>query len=138
MHLSTPTLERLFTAITFAEAGEHETARQLAEPRRIVLALGAQAPGAATVIYARNACLRMGAALDILYAAALAGSALDAFTTALRAAGVASRHYAVDGDLGQAVNAHVHGDGSVVCVVADPTLKASWKGIDCPLVVPPA
>lgn len=55
-------------ASAFAEAGEFETARQIAKGnRRILLGIRKDGISSKTLLYALNACKRIGNGLDILY-----------------------------------------------------------------------
>lgn len=60
-------IERIMSAISFAEEGEFQTAREiLREDKRVLLALNETAIDNRTLVYALNAVKRVGAALDIL------------------------------------------------------------------------
>ena len=60
--------EKLFEAVTFAEAGEFETSRQmLKEERRVLLAVSEGRVERRILRYALNTCKRIGADLDVLY-----------------------------------------------------------------------
>lgn len=60
-------IERIMSAISFAEEGEFQTAREiLREDKRVLLALNEAAIDSRTLVYALNAVKRVGAALDIL------------------------------------------------------------------------
>src|SRR5574340_87374 len=61
-------LEGLMSAISFAEEGEFDTAREmLKEDRRVLLAVKEGHLDRKTFKYAINTCKRVGADLDILY-----------------------------------------------------------------------
>src|SRR4030067_638984 len=61
-------LETMYAAVAFAEAGEHETARQtLKEQRKILLALRGEKSDVDAFRYALNMCKRIDAELEILY-----------------------------------------------------------------------
>ncbi len=60
-------IEEMLSAISFAEEGEFQTAREiLREDKRVLLALKETAIDNRTLVYALNAVKRVGAALDIL------------------------------------------------------------------------
>lgn len=60
-------IEEMLSAISFAEEGEFQTAREiLREDKRVLLALNETAIDNRTLVYALNAVKRVGAALDIL------------------------------------------------------------------------
>lgn len=61
-------IEDLMSAVSFAEEGEFETARELMkEDRRVLLAVRKGQIDRKTFRYAVNTCKRIGASLDVLY-----------------------------------------------------------------------
>ncbi|MCL4456494.1 MAG: universal stress protein [Nitrospirae bacterium] len=61
-------IEDMMSAVSFAEEGEFDTARQmLKEERRVLLAVNEGRVERRTLRYALNTCKRIGADLDVLY-----------------------------------------------------------------------
>src|SRR3990172_3833996 len=155
----TKKLEAFFTAVTFAEAGELETARhimqeELREDRRVLLALREGHIDTKTLKYALNTAKRIGAHLDILYVSAdgiedqNGRAALARFQSELKAEGVQNRLIRSTGCLKQAIVdytdrekeilfAVVESSGSLdtECKNKDTRLSELWQDLKCPLVV---
>lgn len=139
------TLDSLFGAVTFAEAGEFETARQILEPERnILLALRSDQPEPKVLACAANLCRRVNAGLEVLVVPPGGSSAgpLAEFLGELQAGGIASRVTRRDGALGNEILRYVRERRQVLFVVIDSL--ASWGGkkgaqpwekLACPLVV---
>jgi hypothetical protein len=67
MEKLTDKLDNLFAAVTFAEAGEFETAKEFLKKKRILVVLKDENVDSNTLSYAINACKRVKTGLDILY-----------------------------------------------------------------------
>ena len=64
-------IEKEMTAVSFAEAGEFETAREMLKPEEtVLLVLSGHEREEKSMKYALSFCKRMGAALEILYGTA--------------------------------------------------------------------
>lgn len=139
-------LEDLFTAVTFAEAGEFATARELAEPKRnVLLALDGQHVEPRALNCASNLCERVDASLDVLLLLPAEGppapaeSALDV----LKAKGIPYRIIRRQGSLGAEVLRHVREHRNVLFVVIDSLTSwgakdraaRPWERLACPLVI---
>ncbi|MCE5313330.1 MAG: hypothetical protein LLF86_09295 [Nitrospiraceae bacterium] len=141
-------IENVFNAVTFAEANEHETARQFINAGKKVLLAGR--PGAIrqkTIDYAINVCSRIDAELHLL----IVGSSdfrSDLIRTQALDSGVKMNVSVTQGDLTRAVTEHTRHDSRTVFVVLDSSeaivpqqksgVKSSssdWGRIGCPLVV---
>lgn len=136
-------LERTFAAVTFAEAGEFETARSMIEGRRVLLALHDDQLLAGALRCAANLCRRTKAGLDLLL---IPGTCplpdeVQESLDELRREGVPWRALRADGELGRAVLHHVATQRGVHLVVIDtlerwqPGRGQSLQQLNCPLVV---
>ena len=144
-------LDEIFSAATFAEAGEFETARQMLGGRKkVLLVLTGREADANALRYALNVAGRTGAALEVL------ATFEDGLTAAVlglceREAGKRSLDLLVvrkDGKPRMAVIRHARDRHDLVCVVIDSTgaheidgstgsrsLSSVWKKLGCPLVL---
>lgn len=145
-------IEGLMSAITFAEAGELETARQmLKEEKRILFAVKNGQIDKKTLRYAINTCKRIGASLDIMYLIS-DGSKIDSklkdFQLELEKEGIQYRLMKRDGSLRQEIVDYADSNNEVLFVVIESSddiepehkgnerrLSESWKNLKCPLVV---
>lgn len=144
-------IEDLMSAVSFAEEGEFETAREfLKEERRVLLALRGGQIDAKTLRYAMNACKRIGAGLDVLYISPeeKAEPALEQYLTDLKEQGIAWRLIRKEGCLKQQIIDYSSAHKEILFAVTESTLhleadckgrgkglSEAWKSLKCPLVV---
>lgn len=145
-------IEDLMSAISFAEEGEFETARQiLKEEKRILFAVKNGQIDKKTLRYAINTCKRIGAGLDIMYLSSDSpkiDSKLKDFQSGLEKEGIYCRLIKRDGSLRQEIVDYTASNKEVLFVVIESSddvehghkgnerrLSESWKNLKCPLVV---
>ncbi len=148
-------MEDAFTASSFAEEGEGDTARSiLTDGRRVLLALKAGRPDVKTLKYAVNTAKRIGAGLDLLYVAAAGGNPaaedpqLRALQDELSAEGIRFRLIRRTGCLKAAVIDYTNREKDILFAVVESTqgldvdcgrkdnqLSELWRQLKCPLVV---
>lgn len=145
-------IEDLLSAISFAEAGEFETAREiLKENRRVLLALRSRHIDQKTLKYTINTCKRIGANLDILYVSLPAAddSILKQFLKELEGEGI--QYVLVKKEsscLRQEIIDYTNERKEIVFVVIESSdsldddhkikgkgLSELWRNLNCPLVV---
>jgi len=143
-------IEDWLSAISFAEAGEFETAKEiLNENRRILLALKGGQIDQKTLKYTVNTCKRIGANLDILYFSSETDDLiLEQFLKELENEGI--QHKLVknkSGFLKQGIIDYANERKEIVFVVIESSdslddckvkhkgLSDSWQNLQCPLVV---
>lgn len=133
-------LETLLMALTFAEAGEFETAKDMVTRRQVLLALEADQPAGHAVQCAVNLCTRVNARLDVLLGSS--GDLPASVSAALADADLPYELIRAQGTLSKEIIHYVRSCRSVVFVViesldiwgADRTAKP-WLTLGCPLVV---
>ena len=142
-------IEEMMSAISFAEEGEFETAREfLREERRVLLAIRKDQVDRKTFRYAINTCKRINAALDILYISASKEKdpALQQYLSELTQEGINYRLVQKGGCLKQAIIDYTNTIKGILFAVTESSnnldadckgMKASkaWKDLKCPLVV---
>ena len=157
-------IDRLLMAITFAEAGEFETARQFLttnkNARKRVL-LGTDKPEIATrtISYALHLCQRLGGSLEIFHMLHLPENEmvsglsqekepLAALNTALQQKGVVYQPVSGHGCLADEVLRHAGTRRDILCVVFDAlepdgticrkakeNMLAKFQALHCPVVM---
>lgn len=144
-------IEDTLAAVSFAEEGEFETAKEIMNrERRVLLALRDSRVDSRTLSYAMNTCKRVKAGLDILYISSseLMNSILDRFQEDLRDNEVPCRLIHKSGCLKEAIIDYTNAQREVLfaviessdhldveCSGKDGRLSESWKNLKCPLVV---
>lgn len=136
-------------AITFAEAGEFDAAKEtLKGEKRVLLAVRENHLGDKTSRYAVNTCRRIGAGLDILYVSAegVLSAALERLTAELKKEAIGFRIVKKTGCLKQQIIDYTGEKSEIQFVITESsdsldvdckTKKQSdaWKNLRCPLVV---
>lgn len=144
-------IEDLMSAVSFAEEGDFDTARELLkEQRRVLLGVRQGRADWKTFRYALNTCKRIGACLDILYVSSSGNqiSLPDAWTSALLKEGIEYRLISRSGCLKQAIIDFTDAQKNIVFAVTESTenlevdckgrdrsLSRAWRNLQCPLVV---
>jgi hypothetical protein len=135
-------LETWFNAVTFAEAGEFETAREiLKDEQHVLLVLPDDTFRQNTLDRALNLSSRCGAAiLDIFYPP-LAETHLHTLLQTYHDSAIRWQTLAIQGDLDTAVLDYVRRTPAVAFVMLEEmsenlaTLTSPWRNLPCPLVV---
>lgn len=144
-------IEDIMSAVSFAEEGEFEAARELVkEQRRILLAVRTGQVDRKTFRYAINTCKRIGAKLDILYISP-AGSEdhrLDQCLSDLKESGIDYRLIKKSGCMKQEIIDYTSAKKDIVFAVTESSdnlevdckgkgkgLSEAWQNLKCPLVV---
>lgn len=144
-------IEDLMAAVSFAEAGEFETAREfLKEEKRVLLAVRKGQVDRKTFRYAINTCKRIGAGLDILYISSsdVSDQALDECISSLTKEGISYKLIQRSGCLKQAIIDYTTAKKEILFAVTESTenlevdckgkgkgLSEAWRNLQCPLVV---
>lgn len=141
--------EDMMAASAFAEAGEFETARQILRGnRRVLLGLRKEGISKKTLLYAMNACKRIGNGLDILYISNdnEETGELREFMKVLQEKGIAFNLIKRRGCLKKEIIDYVKEKKNIDFVVIESTinlereckegtLSDAWSALKCPLVV---
>lgn len=144
-------VEDLMSAISFAEEGEFDTAREmLKEERRVLLAIKETHLDRKTFRYAINTCKRVGADLDILYVSSAdkVSPVLDQCLEDLKNEGINFRVVQKDGCLKQQIIDYTNKKKEILFAITESfenldldcrgkgkKLSAAWQRLRCPLVV---
>lgn len=144
-------IEDLMSAVSFAEEGEFETARELMkEDRRVLLAVRRGHIDRKTFRYAVNTCKRIGASLDVLYVSPSEGEdpVLSQCISELENEGMDYRLVRKSGCLKQAIIDHTNSRREILFAVTESAehlemdcagkgngLSEAWRNLRCPLVV---
>jgi len=144
-------IENMLSAITFAEGGEFETAREfMAAKKRVLLAIRLGLAGVKTLKYAVNTCKRIDADLDILVVTTQGNrdEDLSSFVHEARRERVRCRVIKKNGCLKQRIIDYINSKSNILFVVVesseslerecdmhDRRLSSAWDSLGCPLVV---
>lgn len=144
-------VEDLMSAISFAEEGEFDTAREMIkEDRRVLLAIKENHLDKKTFRYAINTCKRVGADLDILYvsSAEMLPPVLEQCVEDLKKEGINFRVVRKNGCLKQQIIDYTNSKKEVLfavtkslenldldCIGKGKRLSEAWHRLRCPLVV---
>ena len=144
-------IERIMSAVSFAEEGEFDTAKEmLKEERRVLLAVKKGQMDRKTFKYAINACKRIGAHLDILHISPVeaADPVLEECLSELKTEGINYRLLHKNGCLKQEIIDYTNSKKEVLFAVTESSenldidckgkgkgLSEAWQNLKCPLVV---
>ena len=144
-------IEDLMSAVSFAEEGEAETAREfLKEERRVLLAVRRGQVDRKTFRYALNTCRRVGAKLDVLYISPVEtpDEALEEWLSELKNERIEYRLIRKNGCLKQEIVDYTNTKKEILFAVTESTdsldadckgrgrgLSEAWRNLKCPLVV---
>jgi len=141
--------EDTMAASAFAEAGEFETARQITKGnRKVLLGIRKDSMSRKSLLYALNACKRIGNGLDILYISpdGVETEELREFMEKLDAEGINFTLIKKSGCLKKEILGYVKEKKNIDFVVIESSedleadcreglLREVWHGLGCPLVV---
>lgn len=141
----------LMSAISFAEAGEHDKAREFLKGRNtILLAVSDHFMDDNVLKYALNMSRRIGACIDILYLTKTGTRAeqLSGFVQSAGRDGVSCRLVKTDGCMKKAILDYTSKrrqisfvvvgstpELDIECKTGEKTLTDAWRSLKCPLVV---
>ncbi len=143
--------ENMMSAITFAESGEHETAREfLKGGKTVLLALSDRMFDKHALKYAMSISERVGASLEILYVKEIEkrNEGLKGFVSEVKKVGFSFSVVVKSGCMKRAILDYTEKRKEIVFVVigstpeldvgcgaAEKELPDVWKKLKCPLVV---
>ena len=149
--MSTDRFDDLMSAISFAESGEHEKAREFLRGRNtILLAVSDHFLDDNVLKYALNMCRRIGACIHILYLTKSGSrdAALKDFMSAAGRDGISCRLITTEGCMKKAILGYTSKrreisfvvvgstpELDIECTSGEKTLTDAWKKLKCPLVV---
>ncbi len=141
----------LMSAITFAEAGEHEKARELLKGRdTVLLAVSERVVDIHALKYALNLSKRIEACIDVLYMAKSDSQnpQMETFMSEARRAGVSCSIVRKEGCMKKAILDYTGKKKEILfviigstpeldveCKAGEKALSEAWRKLKCPLVV---
>ncbi|MEO5358626.1 MAG: universal stress protein [Nitrospirae bacterium YQR-1] len=144
-------MDKMFTAVTFAEEGEFDTAREfMMDSRRVLLAITENSIDRKTLLYTINTCKRINAELDILYLSKTneMNNSLQTFLSELDNEGIKYRLIVKTGSLRSEIVAYTESNKEILYVIVDSSdnwdttayekerdFPDLFKNLRCPLVV---
>lgn len=143
--------EKLMAAITFAEAGEHEKAKEfLGKKGRALMAVSDRAQNSGVFKYALNICRRVRADIDILFVGRpdVKMPEFEGFASEARKDGIECTLVRKEGCMKKAILDYTEKRKEILFVIvgstpeleadcreAEKSLSERWKKLRCPLVV---
>ncbi|MBF0616641.1 MAG: hypothetical protein HQK88_07465 [Nitrospirae bacterium] len=144
-------MDKMFTAITFAEEGEFDSAREfMADNRKVLLALTDRGIDRKTLLYTINTCKRINAELDVLYLTKTKEKSafLDKFFSELDSERIKHKLMVKTGSLRKEIVAYTESNKEILYVIVDSSdnwdtadeekereFPDLFKNLRCPLVV---
>ena len=141
----------MLSAVSFAEEGEFESAKEfMREERRVLLAVRSGQLDRKTIRYALNTCKRIGAGLDILYItpSEVTDPVLEEGFSELEREGINYRIVRKNGCLKQEIIDYTTSKNEILFAVTESSenldvdckehgkrLSEAWRNLKCPLVV---
>ncbi len=144
-------LEDIFASVAFAEAGEHETAKEILKGKKtILLAVSDMVFDKSVLKYALNISKRIEAGMDILYLtkSEAKNKDLKEFVSEIEKEGIRCSVVTRDGCMKKAILDYTEKRREILFVIVGSTpeldiecktgekaLSDAWKKMKCPLVV---
>ena len=144
-------IDDFMSAVTFAEAGEHEIAREILNDRgKVLLATKENQTDTQAFKFALNICRRIGSSLDVLYISSKKGvtPTISKFIEDLTREGIKCTFSKRIGCLRNQIIDYTNDNKEILFVVIESSenldvecrrtskkMSDAWKSLSCPLVV---